>query len=197
MNSEALRLVVLTASVRDGRFGPVVTRWFEGQARQRPDFDVDVVDLADYQLPLALPTPGTPLSDDTARVRDELSSRLTSGDAYVVVTPEYNHSAPAALKNILDWFLEEWAAKPVGFVSYGGLSGGLRAVEHLRQMFAELHATSVRDTVSFHTAWERFDTEGKPHAAAVVESAAKTVLDQLAWWGVALRTARTARPYQR
>ena len=74
----------------------------------------------------------------------------------MIVTPEYNHSFPASLKNTIDWFDSEWHAKPVGFVSYGGMAGGQRAVEHLRQVFAELHAVTVRDTLSFHMAWERF-----------------------------------------
>ena len=80
----------------------------------------------------------------------------------MIVTPEYNHSFPAALKNTIDWFRDEWQAKAAGFVSYGGMAGGQRAVEHLRQVFAELHAVTVRETLSFHMAWERFDEDGRP-----------------------------------
>ncbi len=111
------------------------------------------------------------------------------------MTPEYNHSYPAALKNVIDWHHKEWQAKPVGFVSYGGLSGGLRAVEHLRPVFAEVHAVTVRDTVSFHSAWSRFDDAGRPLEPAGCNGAAKAVLDQLAWWGHALRSARATHPY--
>jgi NAD(P)H-dependent FMN reductase len=111
-----------------------------------------------------------------------------------VVTPEYNHSFPASLKNVLDWHHTEWQAKPVGFVSYGGLSGGLRAVEQLRPVFAELHAVTVRDAVSFHMAWERFGEDGAPKDDASV-AAAKVLLDQLGWWGNALREARAKTPY--
>ncbi len=83
----------------------------------------------------------------------------------------------------------------MGFVSYGGMAGGLRAVEQLRQVFAELHAVTVRDTVSFHEFWRRFDDSGEPLHAAGCNAAAKVMLDQLAWWGHALADARARRPY--
>lgn len=112
----------------------------------------------------------------------------------LVVTPEYNHSFPAVLKNAIDLFREEWRAKPVGFVSYGGQGGGLRAVEQLRLVFAELHAMTVRDSVSFHGAAAVFDG-GRPVDAAISHSAGVNMLEQLEWWGSALRSAREARPY--
>lgn len=183
-----IRTVVLTGSVRNGRLGPEVTRWFTGQAATRADLALDVVDLADHPLPLELAPP--------SEARDALAARLAAADAFVVVTPEYNHSYPAALKNVLDWYHDEWAAKPVGFVSYGGVAGGLRAVEHLRGVFAELHAVTVRETVSFHFAAEVFG-EGRPPVSQDADSAAKALLDQLTWWARALRTARAEHPYQR
>ena len=122
-------------------------------------------------------------------------ARLAAADAFVIVTPEYNHSYPASLKTLIDWHFTEWQAKPVAFVSYGGLAGGLRAVEHLRGVLAELHAVTVRDTVSFHQAWERFGPDSRPVDPAECTTAAKTMLDQLVWWARALREARTARPY--
>ncbi|MGW1773307.1 NADPH-dependent FMN reductase [Streptomyces sp. NPDC002104] len=190
-----LTVAVITASVRDGRLGPAVADWFTTRARARPGLTVETVDLRDVPLPLTLPAPGQEPPADTAAVRDALRSVLERADAFVVVTPEYNHSFPASLKNVLDWFLTEWAARPVGFVSYGGLAGGLRAVEQLRQVFAELHAVTVRETVSFHTAWERLDADGRILDDKAADAAAVTLLDQLAWWGRALRTARTEHPY--
>jgi NAD(P)H-dependent FMN reductase len=182
-----IRTVVLTGSVRNGRIGPEVTRWFTSRAATRADLDLDVVDLAEHPLPLDL---------SASAARSALSARLAAADAFVVVTPEYNHSYPAALKNVLDWFGEEWAAKPVGFVSYGGVAGGLRAVEHLRAVFAELHAMTVRETVSFHFAAEVFGEHRRP-VSQEAEGAAKALLDQLTWWADALRTARAEHPYQR
>lgn len=83
--------------------------------------------------------------------------RIAAADAVLIVTPEYNHSFPGPLKTSIDSLRDEWKAKPVGFVSYGGIGGGLRAVEALRLVFAELHAVTVRDTVSFHNPWSRFE----------------------------------------
>jgi NAD(P)H-dependent FMN reductase len=185
---------VIVGSVREGRFGPVVADWLAGVAGDHGGFDVEVVDLAEPDLPLAMPAFGSvPTAEVVAEVA-KLTPRLEAADAFVVVTPEYNHSYPASLKNAIDWHRSEWAAKPVGFVSYGGISGGLRAVEHLRAVFAELHAVTIRETVSFHGAHARFGADGVPtdEGAAV---AAKALLDQLEWWARSLAEARAARPY--
>jgi NAD(P)H-dependent FMN reductase len=183
-----LFLTIIIGSTRQGRFAPTVANWFAGQAGRRDDMTVDVIDLAEARLPDVLTDKPTP--EVTA-----ITLRLGSADAFVVVTPEYNHSFPAPLKNAIDWHFIEWRAKPVGFVSYGGTGGGLRAVEQLRQVFAELHAVTVRDTVSFHGAWMQFDSDGRPKDPERYERAAQSMLDQLAWWGQALREARTQRPY--
>jgi len=194
MSSVPLRLAVVIGSVREGRMGEKVARWVAAQAGQRPDVEVDVVDLAQHPLPLAVVGMGQPVSADTQRIKDGITPRLAAADAFVVVTPEYNHSFPASLKNAIDWHLAEWAAKPVGLVSYGGMSGGLRAAEQLRQVFPEVHAMTIREMLSFHNAWGAFDGGGAPEGA---EAAAKKFFDQLAWWADALRTARTQHPYQR
>ena len=177
MSTSPLRLVIIIGSVRPGRFGPTVANWFIGQAEHHGGLDVDVVDLA------------------AVKVDDALGERLAAADAFVVVTPEYNHSFPGPLKGAIDHYKHEWRAKPVAFVSYGGVSGGLRAVEQLRLVFAELHAMSVRNSVSFTMARRKFDETGRPVEEADVNSAAKDMLDQLGWWAHALRDARAARPY--
>ncbi len=189
---ERLRLAIVVASVRPGRFGPTVARWFAEVTWGAGHFEADLIDLAD--TPLA----GAPSSDpdpDTARSLAVLSPRLEAADAFVVVTPEYNHSYPAALKNAIDWHYTQWQAKPVGFVSYGGLAGGLRAVEHLRQVYAELHAVTVRDTVSFHGAAATFTDSGEPVDRTGPQTAAVTMLGQLSWWARALKAARARHPY--
>ncbi len=119
----------------------------------------------------------------------------SSADAFVVVTPEYNPGYPAPLKQAIDLAYTEWQAKPVAFVSYGGLAGGLRAVEQLRQVFAELHAATVRDVVSLHNPWTLFDDDARTHEPTGAEAAAKTMLDRLTWWAGALRTAGDSAPY--
>lgn len=185
---EPIRLAVIVGSTRPGRFADTVTRWFTAQVGQRTDMDLDVVDLAEVKLPAVLP------NDNGPELQDYLE-RIDRADAFVVITPEYNHGYPASLKQAIDIPRDEWRAKPVGFVSYGGASGGLRAVEQLRQVFPELHATTVRDTVSFPMAHNRFDVAGEPREPEGCNGTAKSMLDQLAWWATALRTARSARPY--
>jgi NAD(P)H-dependent FMN reductase len=187
-DSNRLLLTIIIGSNRQGRFAPTVANWFAGQAGRRDDMTVDVIDLAEARLPDVL-------ADKPAPEVAVITPRLANADAFAVVTPEYNHSFPAPLKSAIDWHSREWRAKPVGFVSYGGMGGGLRAVEQLRQVFAELHAVTVRDTVSFHGAWTQFDSEGRPKDPERYEKAAQSMLDQLAWWGQALREARSQRPY--
>jgi NAD(P)H-dependent FMN reductase len=123
-----------------------------------------------------------------------LAPRLSAADAFVVVTPEYNLSFPAPLKTAIDWFYEEWRAKPVTFVSYGRESGGLHAVAQLRQVFTELHAVPIRDVLSLPCYWDGFAADGSwPRAGR--DDDVTTVLDRLSWWARALRDARTKTPY--
>lgn len=185
---EPLGVAVVIGSTRAGRFGPTVARWFVDRARTRSDIALDVIDLADTDLPAVYPDVSTPAVDAFA-------ARIGAANAFVVVTPEYNHGYPASLKQAIDLVMEEWKAKPVAFVSYGGISGGLRAVEQLRQVFAELHAVTIRDTVSFAMAQGRFGPDGTLHDPAGAEAATKVMLDELVWWGDALRQARARRPY--
>jgi len=185
---EPITLAVIIGSTRQGRLGGVVGDWFAGVAKQRGDLVVDVIDLADTPLPATLPRPAPP---EVAA----FAARIDAADAFAVVTPEYNHSFPGPLKIAIDAVHGGWAAKPVGLVGYGGMSGGLRAIEHLRAVFAELHAVTVRDTVSFHGAWTCFDDEGRPTDEDGCGAAATKLLDQVVWWARALRDARTLRPY--
>ncbi|WP_321477255.1 NAD(P)H-dependent oxidoreductase [uncultured Paludibaculum sp.] len=186
---DPLRLVVIVASTRKGRFGPTVARWFASQAAQRGDLTVDVIDLAEAQLPEAL-------SDQRNAAVTAVADKLARADVFTVVTPEYNHSFPAPLKTAIDWHFKEWHAKAVGFVSYGGISGGLRAVEQLRPIFAEVHAVTVRDSVSFHGVWTQFEPGGQPKHPDRANGAATAMLSQLVWWGHALREAKARRPYE-
>ncbi|MEU1983410.1 NAD(P)H-dependent oxidoreductase [Nocardia sp. NPDC019395] len=192
-----MKLVIIIGSVREGRYGPRIGRWFTDRAAGYGQFDIDVLDIADVMLPATLPPNGAALRDIASRPAPQraLAGRLAAADAFVVVTPEYNHSLPAALKHLIDWHFTEWQAKPVGFVSYGSRGGGLRAVEQLRPIFAELHAVTVRDSVSFDRHSERFDETGALADPERPQAAATVLLDQLTWWARALREARADRPY--
>ncbi|RYE82001.1 MAG: NADPH-dependent oxidoreductase [Myxococcales bacterium] len=134
-----LHIAILMGSAREGRACDAVTGWVSARLAAQPDLTVDVIDPARLDL-AAL----QPLADNDAT--RSLRARLGRADGFLVVTPEYNHGYPAPLKQMIDAAHAEWQARPVAFVCYGGVSRGLRAVEQLRQVFAELHAVTVRDT---------------------------------------------------
>lgn len=187
-----VRVAVIVGSIREGRFGPTAAEWFVGNAQRHDGVEVDVVDLAHTRLPERLVED----DEDTPAEVHALSERLSRADAFVVVTAEYNRSFPASLKTAIDWFYEEWQAKPVGFVSYGGISAGMGAVEQLRLVFAELQAATVRDAVCFPNYWDLFDVDGNwPKDRKGPDEAARTMLDKLTWWARALGTHREAVPY--
>lgn len=183
-----LRLGLIYGSAREGRFCDKIARWARNEISRQGAFTIDALDPK--RLALSLQTggeePGTLLP---------LSQRIDRADAFVVVTPEYNHGYPAALKLLIDSANSEWQAKPVAFVSYGGISGGLRAVEQLRQVFAQLHAVTIRDTVSFANPWHKFDDAGRLIEPAPASRAMAVMLGRLQWWANALREARRGTPY--
>jgi NAD(P)H-dependent FMN reductase len=185
---ERLQVAIIIGSTRQGRFAPVVANWFSSYIQTREEFVTDVIDLAETTLPDVLSKSHEPAVE-------ALRQRLAAADAFVVITPEYNHSFPAPLKTAIDWYSKEWHARPVAFVSYGGNAGGLRAVEQLRQVFAGLHAITVRNAVGFAGAWELFSEAGGLHNRERHEKVANAMLDQLAWWGQALKVARSIRSY--
>lgn len=143
MSDAPLQLAVIVGSTREGRLGSTVAEWLVTRAQQRDEVALDVIDLVDVDLPMVYP------QEPAAQAYIE---RIDWADAFVVITPEYNHGYPASLKQAIDLPRDQWRRKPVAFVSYGGAAGGLRAVEQLRQVFAELHAVTIRDSVSFHMA---------------------------------------------
>ncbi|MET7457896.1 NAD(P)H-dependent oxidoreductase [Streptomyces sp. NPDC005574] len=184
-----IEVALVVGSARDGRLAPDVAGWFREVAGRRDDLAVDVVDVADALLPADL----DPGHAATAALRP----RIAGAEAYVLVVPEYNRSVPGPLKTLIDSFQSEWLAKPVGFVSYGlSMAGGVRAVEHLRQIFAEFHCVGMKDIVAFPRILDHYDAEGRfPADAEGAEAAAKLMLDQLLWWARALREAKAVRPY--
>jgi len=194
--NEKSKLVILVGSVREGRFGPTVASWVADRAREHGAFEVEVVDLAEVEIPLTLPGMSAKgAGDDYPRpaAMQPVTSKLDAAHAFIVVTPEYNHSYPASLKAMIDWHYDQWAAKPVAFVSYGATAGGRHAVLHLENVFTELHAVTIRDGLSFPNYYLNW-SEGQPHDGQA-EVYAKSMLEQLAWWASVLRAARVAVPY--
>lgn len=190
MSTNSLRVVVIIGSTREGRLAPSVAQWFTGQIGQRDDMVTDVVDLVDTPMP-------NDLKENAPEVV-RLRPRLAAADAFVLVVPEYNRSVPGTLKTLIDCYNAEWEAKPIGFVTYGlSVAGGVRAVEHLRQIFAEFHSFGLKDIVTFPKILSHFDADGNftPDLDGC-NAAAKLMLDQLFWWGEALREAKVKRPYR-
>jgi NAD(P)H-dependent FMN reductase len=182
--SAPLNVALIYGSTRRGRFCDTVVSWAAAMLEGDEQIQLQLIDPIAFALPL-----------DHGSTPPGLKQALARADAFIVVTPEYNHGYPAPLKALIDSVGEPWHAKPVAFIAYGGVSGGLRAVEQLRQVFAEVHAMTIRDCVSFASASEQFDRSG---ALQAPERAARTLarmMLQLKWWAAVLRDARTAQPY--
>jgi NAD(P)H-dependent FMN reductase len=141
-----LTLGVIVASIRPGRVGDKVGAWVAEHARAHGGFEVDLIDLAEVDLPLRTDEPNHPVTGNYVHDYTKAWSRRVAGcQAFVIVTPEYNHGYPASIKNALDLVNREWWYKPVGFASYGGVSGGLRAVEQIRQIVTFLRMMPAAD----------------------------------------------------
>jgi NAD(P)H-dependent FMN reductase len=196
-----LRIAVIIGSTRPGRRGAQVAGWVERVARRHllvtaSDVSVELVDLADYDLPLldeALPAIfGEYQFEHTKR----WASTVDAFDGFVFVTPEYNHSAPAALKNAIDFLFDEWTHKPAGFVSYG-IHGGVRAVEHLRLALAEVKVAGVRSQVALSLHHDfAIDDPAQPGVFTPAEHHESTLyrmLDEVIAWARALKPLRVPR----
>ncbi|MDB5922875.1 MAG: NADPH-dependent fmn reductase [Betaproteobacteria bacterium] len=185
-----LKIAIITGSTRPGRKSEAVARWVYGIASKRSDASFEVVDIAAFELPL-LDEPVPPsLNQYTKPHTKAWAAKIATFDAFVFVTPEYNHSTSGALKNAIDFLFREWNDKAAGFVGYGGV-GGARAVEHLRLIMGEIKVADVRAQValSMFTDFENFSTF-KP--APQQETAVNAMLDDLIPWGRALQTLRTS-----
>ena len=183
-----LRIAAVVGSTRPGRKAGAVARWVHESSRSREDAVVEVVDLADYALPL-LDEPVPPMAADYRQPHTRAwADTVASYDAFVFVTPEYNHAPSAALKNALDFLYAEWNDKAAGIVSYG-VDGGIRAAEQLRLVLAELRIATVRNQValSFDTDFRDW-TELAPRDTT--HTALAAMLDEVVAWGTALRTVR-------
>lgn len=136
------RLGVVIASIREGRIGLPIAQWFIERARLDGRFDVDVIDLKELDLPLFAERNHPRFQKYEHEKQKAWSGRVAALDAFVLVTPEYNHGTSPALLNALDYLFVEWHYKPVAFVSYGGISGGLRGVQHTKPTLAAMRMVS-------------------------------------------------------
>ena len=183
-----IRIGIIIGSTRPGRKGEAVGKWVYEIAQKRSDAEFELVDIKDFNLPL-LDEPVSPIMGQYTHQHTKVwSSKIASFDAYVFVTPEYNHATSATLKNAIDFLYHEWVNKAAGFVGYGG-AAGVRAVENLRLIMGEMQVADVRAQVglSLFTDFENFSVF-KP--APQQEQSVNAMLDQVIAWGGALKTLR-------
>ncbi|QIX28730.1 NAD(P)H-dependent oxidoreductase [Nocardioides sp. JQ2195] len=184
-------LQVILASTRPDRRGGAVANWIQRVAKEHAGFGVEEVDLAQVALPL-LDEPFHPrLQQYTKGHTKEWSATVDRADAFVIVLPEYNHSFPAALKNALDYLFVEWADKPVGLVSYGGISAGLRSVAALKPVLAALRMIPVLEGVSISNFGELITEDGELRDDAGRDAAGILMLDEIARLAKVLMPLRT------
>jgi NAD(P)H-dependent FMN reductase len=186
-----LKLAVIIGSIRPNRFADHPAQWIAEMARQRGDFEVEIVDLKDYPLPLFAETTSPAYGPSQDPIAQRWQQKVAEFDAYVFTAAEYNRGPTGVLKNALDYSYKEWNRKPVSYVGYGGV-GGARAIEQLRLNAIELQMAPIRAAVHIQIpAYLAVLKEGKKlNEFDVLNQNAKDMLDQLAWWTAALKTAR-------
>ena len=185
----SLKLAVITVSTRPGRVGPAIADWFVSQARAEGGFEVVPVDLAEIALPL-LDEPKHPrLKDYQHDHTKRWSAIVEAADAFVFVAPEYNFAPSPVLVNALDYLSQEWAYKPAGFVSYGGVSAGLRAVQVAKQILTTLKVVPLTEQVALPMVFEHL-RDGKFDAKPIHDDSAKVLLKELHRWAEALKPMR-------
>ncbi len=188
-----INIKVIVGSTRQNRFSEKPAQWIFEEAKKLEGVEAELLDLHDYEMPF-FDSPMLPAmtqgkyENETVR---KWAEKIKEGDAFIIVTPEYNHGYSAVLKNALDVIYLEWNRKPVGFVSYGSV-GGARAVEQLRQVAVELQMAPVRNAVHIPRHWNLLDDNGnlKEGALDAFKKSAESMLDELVWWAQALKSAR-------
>jgi NAD(P)H-dependent FMN reductase len=187
------KIAIIIGSTRDSRFGDKPAKWVHEFAAARDDIDVEIVDLKEWPLPFFNEVASNAWAPTQNEVGQRWQKKVAEFDGFIFVTPEYNRSIPAALKNAIDFSYPEWNKKAAAVVGYGSV-GGARAVEHLRTIAVELQMAPTRAGVhiqgaDFFAAWQ----QGKDlREFAHLEPGVKAMLDELVWWTKALKTAREA-----
>lgn len=188
-----LKFAIIISSTRETRFADKPTKWVKDIADQRSDASFEVLDLRDYPMPFFEEAASSAWMPSTNEVAVKWQQKLTEFDGFIFITAEYNHGPTAVLKNALDYASVEWNKKPAAFVGYGSV-GGARAVEQLRTIAIELQMANIKTAVfiqgaDFMGAWRQGAAlEDMDH----LQPGVKALLDELVWWGQALKTARAA-----
>ena len=187
-----LKLHTIIASTRPGRVGPGIAEWFNDFVAEHGKFDTVLVDLAEFNLPL-FDEPEHPMKQSYRNAHTKAwAESVRSADAFVFVTPEYNYAPPPALVNALNYLSLEWNYAPAGFVSYGGISGGLRSVQVAKQIVTTLKMMPIPEGVPMPMVFQNLEN-GKLKPVEIYRTSAATMLDELHRWAEALRPLRAQR----
>ncbi len=194
MNS-SLKIKVIIGSTRQNRFSEKPAKWIFEQIKSIEGVSAELLDLRDYPMPFF----EEPVSPSSAKepyknpIVQKWTAKIVEADAFIVVTPEYNHGYPAVLKNAFDYVFSAWNKKPIAFISYGS-AGGARSIEQLRQVVIELQMAPLRQAIHiFGAQYAEIAKEvpgAKPSAFDAIKSSADKLIEQLVWWAKALKTAR-------
>lgn len=185
------KLKIITSTTRPGRKGSSIAVWVNEQAKANKDFDVEVLDLAEIGLPL-MDEPAHPRlkTYEHAHTR-RWSAKIEEADAFIFVQAEYNHGFTAPLKNAIDYLHQEWAYKPLGFVSYGGVSGGIRSVQMMKEVAAGLKMVPLTEAVNITFFTKYFDDQDNFKGDEALAKSAQVMLGELSRWTKALKPLRT------
>jgi NAD(P)H-dependent FMN reductase len=184
------KLMIVVASNRPGRAGGPIGEWFRAKAETHGAFEIDYADLEEIDLPF-MDEPNHPrLRKYTHQHTKDWSARVDAADAFVFVTPEYNHGMTAPLKNAIDYLNQEWQYKPLGFVSYGGVAGGTRAVQMIKPIANVLKLTPLPEAVVVPLFQRFMNDNGAFEPEELIQDAAATMLDQLVRWSEVLKPMR-------
>ncbi len=189
---DKIKIAIIVGSTRNQRFGEKPAKWISEEAKKIEGIEAELIDLRDYPLPF-FDYPQSPAALDGKypnEVALKLAKKIDWADAFIIVSPEYNHGYSAVLKNALDYLYQEWNNKPVGFVSWGGV-GGARSVEQLRLVAIELQMAPIRNAIHIPNFWELMDENGNFNSESLGKSA-EIFFQQLIWWARALKAARNS-----
>ena len=191
--AKELKVQIILGSTREGRYGEKVGKWINNIASKRKDFKTEYIDLREWNISFLNDHMPPSMGKYSDPVVQKWAKKIEEADAYIIVTPEYNHGYPGVLKNALDVIYKEWNNKPVTFVSYGGYVGGSRSVEQLRQVALELQMAPIREAIFIPFVWQAFDENDEIKGKEDYNKRADSMLNQLIWWAKALKEARNKK----
>jgi NAD(P)H-dependent FMN reductase len=184
------QLKVIIASTRPGRKGIHVADWFMEAVKKYNDFEVEVLDLAKINLPF-LDEPKHPkLQQYEHEHTKDWSSKIDSAEAFIAIVPEYNYGMPPTLANAIDFVYKEWNYKPIGFVSYGGISGGTRSVQMCKEIMSTVKLVPLTEAVNLPFFEKKIDEKGQFHSDELIDNAVHLMMSELLKWTIALKPMR-------